>query len=79
MAWSRNFCDWLDKWTYYRPYGEIASTLAGRFSAPVHVEREWFDARVGRLSFLPGYLKTFIVRRWGGLVFQWSKRSIDSP
>jgi SAM-dependent methyltransferase len=25
MQWARDFADWLDRWTYYRPYREIAA------------------------------------------------------
>jgi SAM-dependent methyltransferase len=70
LQWSRDFCDWLDKWTYYRRYDEIEPVLSKYFSHLQHIEPAWFTARTGGWNrVVPSSLKRFIVIRWAGLVF----------
>jgi SAM-dependent methyltransferase len=73
MQWSKDFCDWLDKWTIYRPYDEIAANYGRYFSAVQHVEEHWLNSRVRARSFLPTSLKRFFVNKMVGLVFTCEK------
>jgi SAM-dependent methyltransferase len=73
MEWARNFCQWLDKWTFYRPYEQIRASLQPYFSVPRHIEGEWFDARKPYAKVLPEVLKQHVARRMAGLVF-WCER-----
>jgi SAM-dependent methyltransferase len=72
LQWSRDFCQWLDEWTYYRPYSELRSAFDRHFTAFAHHEAEWLSMRFGpRHAFvgtLPDPLKRAIVQRFGGLV-----------
>ncbi len=72
FEWSRNFCDWLDKWTYYRTYQEIRRAFDSRFVNFAHHEPLWLTTRFGsRLPLLkqaPSSVQTAIVRRWAGMV-----------
>lgn len=73
-AWAEDFCLWLDNWTYYRTYRDITASLQKHFSAPVHIEAEWFGKRVGaKAALVPPAARRFITRRWGGMVF-WCQR-----
>ena len=69
IAWARHKCDWLDKWTYYRPLPYIVERF-NKFIGQTHMEDEkWFSARFGgKFDFLPLPLQRFIVRkiRWAG-------------
>lgn len=68
MEWSRNFCAWLDKWTYYRSLDEIHERFNRILGKTVHAEEEWLHARFGRqFPTLPMTLQRFIVRKFGGL------------
>lgn len=68
MKWARDFCTWLDNWTYYRPMSEIHQTFARHFGSTTHREDLWFDARFGgRGQFLPRQLRQMIVRKFAGL------------
>ena len=72
FEWSRNFCDWLDQWTFYRPYGEIRRALDSRFVDLTHHESFWLSTRFGsRLALLKHaapILQRALVRRWAGMV-----------
>lgn len=45
MHWSRDFCDWLDRWTYYRTSGEINAVYLAHFARLERLEDRWLDAR----------------------------------
>jgi hypothetical protein len=69
MQWSRDFCTWLDMWTYYRSSREIHAIFARHFGATGHGEHLWFDARfAGRARGVPTTLQRFIVRKLAGMV-----------
>jgi ubiquinone/menaquinone biosynthesis C-methylase UbiE len=74
LEWARGFCEWLDKWTYYRPYRTIAGAFS-RFVDMKHFEDDYLDWRLPALSFFPRQPKTFVVRRGGGLAFSCRKPS----
>jgi SAM-dependent methyltransferase len=68
MQWARDFCQWLDQWTYYRSRGEIHRTFQRHFGRTSHHEELWFQARLGqRLTFLPTPVQRFVVRKMAGL------------
>ena len=68
MQWSRDFCDWLDRWTYYRSSAEISELFGRVIGTTVHAEEEWLSARLGSwVGFLPVSLQRFFVRKMGGL------------
>jgi SAM-dependent methyltransferase len=76
--WSKDFCEWLDKWTYYRSYSEIRGSFSTYFTPFEHIEGDWLDRRLEkRLSWakkLPVILKNIIVWKLGGLVIVCRKR-----
>lgn len=68
LAWARDFCAWLDAWTYYRPRAEIDERFDRVIGKTEHAEEEWLRARAGdRLRMLPVSLQRFLVRKLGGL------------
>jgi SAM-dependent methyltransferase len=68
MKWSLDFCEWLDKWTYYRPQSEIHGVFGRHFTSTSHHEERWFNARFnGRLRYLPVASQRMIVRKFAGL------------
>jgi hypothetical protein len=69
MQWSRDFADWLDRWTYYRPYREIAATFARHLSPPVHIESEWIVERKLIFRYARRWLCNFVAWKMAGLVF----------
>jgi SAM-dependent methyltransferase len=69
MQWARDFADWLDRWTYYRPYREIAATFAKHLSPPAHIENEWIVERKPIFRFAPRWLRNFIAWKMAGMVF----------
>jgi SAM-dependent methyltransferase len=73
LEWSRNFCEWLDQWTYYRSYEEVHAEFLRRFADVTHYETDWLDERLGsRKVFaapLPHWLRRLIVQKLMGLVF----------
>jgi SAM-dependent methyltransferase len=74
LQWSRDFCAWLDNWTYYRPYPAIVGSIGQYFDVPHHIEVHWFDQRVKGLAWIPDAIKRFVVRRRMGMVFWCAKR-----
>lgn len=69
MQWSRDFCAWLDMWTYYRSSREVHATFARYFAATEHGEQLWFEARFAdRARGVPPTLQRFIVRKLAGMV-----------
>lgn len=70
--WSHEACDWIDKWTYYRPYDQIAATFGKRFVRQQHHEAFWLDTRfaAGRplVRSAPRALKISAVRKWAGMI-----------
>jgi SAM-dependent methyltransferase len=77
MQWAEEFCEWIDRWTYYRSYSEIRAAFDKHFTPLEHIEAAWFDRRVGRYArVLPSPLKTFVVRKWAGMVVWCAKTSV---
>jgi hypothetical protein len=77
LEWAKQFCTWLDRWTVYREYEEIAVAYGKYFSAMQHLEEHWLASRVGIAGPLPTSLKRFIVRKMAGMVFTCTKK--DGP
>ena len=71
MQWSSDICDWLDRWTHYRPYRSIADSFNTRFQQIEHLEDYWLLKRVegcGPVAMLPASVRRLIVRKFSGLV-----------
>lgn len=73
MHWSKDFCEWLDKWTWYRNLSDIQRVFDQHFEYTQHIEEIWLRRRLGTrntiIRFIPTVLQQFIVRKLGGLVF----------
>lgn len=73
LQWSRDFCEWLDKWTCYRSYREIRAALDKRFIRLIHIEEIWLRDRLGKrtaiIECLPKQTRQWVVRKMAGLVF----------
>lgn len=68
MQWSRDFCDWLDKWTYYRTREHIEERFNFLIGETTHAEEKWLSARFnGRFDALPIEFQRVIVRKTAGL------------
>jgi len=68
IQWSKDFCEWLDKWTYYRSRSEIHELFRRLIGTTTHAEEEWLRARFdGRFDVLPTALQRFIVRKMAGM------------
>jgi SAM-dependent methyltransferase len=71
--WSRDFCGYLDKWTYYRTPEEIYSAYEKYFIDLQHIEDIWLQLRFGLRrpapTWLPGFLQRIFVRKLAGWVF----------
>ena len=77
MRWSRDFCEWLDEWTFYRPYPELAANFAAYFSRLEHLESDWLVTRLGPrarfVSWCPAPLQRLVVSKLSGRVFVCTK------
>jgi SAM-dependent methyltransferase len=73
LVWSKDFCRWLDEWTYYRSYSEIRNSFSRYFDSWQHHEETWLEWRkVPRhpwVTLVPRGWWGPVVRRWAGLVF----------
>lgn len=76
--WSQDFCDWLDKWTYYRSREEIHSIYSARFIDVQHIEDYWLKQRLetrgALVAWLPRALQRQVVTKLGSMVFTARKR-----
>jgi SAM-dependent methyltransferase len=72
LEWSKHWTKWLDDWTYYRSHAEIRSRF-GRHFALNFIEDDWLDKRAPQFRSLPQFVKTQIVRKMMGLVFEAKK------
>lgn len=79
LKWSKDFCEWLDKWTRYRSYVEIREAYEKYFVKFEHIEDRWllarFAPRLPLVKLMPRGVQRFIVRKLAGLVFVVSKRA----
>lgn len=73
MCWSQDFCEWLDKWTFYRTQQDIDATYNKYFCDIQHIEEYWLKLRLGRrkmiATWLPVKLQQFAVRKLSTMVF----------
>lgn len=73
IQWSRDFCDWLDKWTHYRTRKEVDTTYGNYFTGMHNIEDYWLKLRLGKrkfiISWLPASIQRVIVQKLGGIVF----------
>ena len=76
LQWSKDFCAWLDQWTVYRSYGEIAIAYGKHFSPMHHIEEHWLESRLGPIVRpFPTHLKRLFVNKFAGMVFICEKSS----
>jgi SAM-dependent methyltransferase len=79
MQWSRDACDWLDRWTHYRTRSEIESTYIRHFSEIRHMDLHYLQARLGNRSaigtLLPAAARKFLSAKLVGMTFTAQKRS----
>lgn len=73
LEWSRDFCDWLDKWTHYRSRSEINRSFSKVFADIQHIEEYWLTTRLGKrkplVSWLPTSTQRAIVTKLSCQVF----------
>ncbi len=73
VRWSRDFCEWLDMWTYYRPRREIDAAYDKYFQDVRHIEDYWLQSRLRGLkkvaAWLPASAQRLVVRKLAGMVF----------
>ena len=73
LQWSRDFCEWIDQWTWYRSLREIHTAFEKRFVRLTHIEEQWLQIRYGQramiIGWLPMQIRQWVVRKVGGLVF----------
>lgn len=79
IEWSRDFCEWLDLWTFYRPYSAIVERFEAYFSPPQCLEAHWLAMRLASRSryvqWCPDALTRFAVVKLCGRVFVCRKLS----
>ncbi len=79
MRWSQDFCDWLDKWCYYRSLGEIEGAYDKYFRDRQYIEVSWLhqrlESRACMVSWLPEAVQRFAYRKRAGMVFVMEKSS----
>lgn len=74
IQWSRDFCAWLDQWTYYRARRDIDAAFKMRFVDVRHIEDLWlrrrFFSRGGlAITFVPRWAQRVVVTKLASLVF----------
>jgi len=73
MRWSEDFCEWLDKWTWYRGSKDIDRLYKKYFVNLAPLEGYWLTKRLENLSsicnWMPTWLQAVIVRKLGGRIF----------
>jgi len=78
LKWSRDFCEWLDEWTWYRSYADIRQAYEKHFMNIEHIEDKWlvarFASRLPLIRTVPRVAQRLVVRKLAGLVFVCSKR-----
>ena len=83
LQWSRDFCEWLDKWTWYRSHAEIRGAYSRYFIDEQHFEEDWLRGKLGSrawlVRWLPRRFQRLVVRKLAGMVFVCSKSSTPPP
>jgi SAM-dependent methyltransferase len=73
LGWSTDFCDWLDKWTWYRPSKDIRFSYGKYFINESDLEGDWLRKRLERFGpvseWMPLATRKLIVRKLGGRIF----------
>lgn len=62
LQWSMGFCEWLDKWTWYRTYSGIHAVFQRRFVKLVYVEEIWLQEIFGQRMAIIGWLSKSMLR-----------------
>jgi SAM-dependent methyltransferase len=80
LEWSKDACRFLDRWTVYRTYDEIARVYAKYFPPMQHIEEHWLESRAGPVvDPFPTLLKRLFVNKMAGLVFTVQKLGPAEP
>ena len=83
MQWSRDFCSWLDQWTYYRSKAECDSAYRKHFVDIQPLESSYLQLRLGArsrfIAWIPASVRKFIVNKLGGMVFTARKALNGQP
>lgn len=66
LQWSRDFCEWLDQWTWYRNYRDISTAFDKCFVKLTHIEEIWLRDRLDKKAIIVGWLPNRIPSLRGG-------------
>lgn len=77
--WSKDFCEWLDNWTYYRSRSAIGCAFNRYIGNLRNLESDYLAYRLKHRAILlrvvPNFVSELIVRKLGCLVFETKKRT----
>ena len=69
LQWSRDFCTWLDDWTFYRPIDEVKACFLTRFESVTEEGDAWLRRRFGGramfLGVMPHSAQLWVAARGG--------------
>jgi SAM-dependent methyltransferase len=72
LQWSKDTCEWIDKWTHYRNSAEIDRQYIRHFHEIQSIEAEWLQQRLGSrrrwISWLPKSLQQALAIKLAGRV-----------
>lgn len=73
MSWSRDTCEWLDQWTFYKARQYINCAYSKYFCEVQHFEDYWLHQRLRNryiiIAWLPVTFQRLVVRKLGGMIF----------
>ncbi len=72
MDWSVNMCHWLDQWTHYRSWREIAPAYKRYFKSLENIEADYMAQRLGMvhpMAKLPRAWRRLLINKLAGRVF----------
>ena len=82
LQWSRDFSDWLRKWTHYRSERTIYGAYERHFVTRKSLETNRWDLRFqsgpAPARLLPKAMKSFLQKKLAGLVFVYERPPISS-
>ncbi|HZW12291.1 MAG TPA: class I SAM-dependent methyltransferase [Noviherbaspirillum sp.] len=82
MRWSADFCEWLDKWTWYRPSKDIRRSYQKYFTNENELEGYWLSKRLDKLGsiseLVPLGARKLVVRKLGGRIFVVEKGALNN-
>lgn len=73
IQFSKEACEWLDKWTFYRKRADIDSIYQHHFVNLIHLEDYWLKYRLGKravyIDWVPAVIKRLVVTKLSNMVF----------